>query len=46
MTKAPRHGDKGYCAVCGKRIRFGRTGWHHAKRPLTPHDAVPIEKER
>ena len=45
MTNAPRHGDKGYCAECGKRIRFIKTGWVHAKKPLQEHRAVKREKE-
>jgi hypothetical protein len=44
MTPTPRHGDKAYCAECGKRIRFIKTGWFHAKAALTPHRAVPREK--
>lgn len=42
----PRHGDKAYCAVCGKRIRYSRAGWVHAKRPTWDHRAVPKEEER
>lgn len=45
MTPEPRHGDKSYCRECGKRIRYIKTGWAHAKRPLTEHRAAPREEE-
>ena len=44
MAKQPRHGDKGYCAECGKRIRLVAAGWVHAKRPPQEHRAVPKEE--